>query len=113
MRDGTAPPSGEVLLTEKDEHGNTLGGVRSPDVDVPIATLSGNPPAGGTGSFWCFLFGSTTPFSADTLLALYPTHEDYVEKVKASAQRARQAGFLLPPEEQAMVAEAEAAAIPD
>lgn len=79
-----------------DEHGNTLGGVRSPDVDVPIAILSGNPPAGG----------------AD-LIELYPTHADYVTMVEASARAAREAGFLLEPEQQAMVEEARAAAVPE
>lgn len=117
LRDGTEPPRGEVLMTDargalaKDEHGNARGGIRSPDVDVPIATLSGEA-AGTGGDLFCFLFGSTTPFTPEKLMSLYPTHEDYVEKVRASAQKAREGGFLLPPEEQAMVDEADAAAIP-
>jgi len=118
LRDGTAPAIGAPLMTDdsdgplKDEHGNTMGGIRTPDVDVPISTLSGNP-AGTGGDFFCFLFGSSVPFEADKLAELYPTHEDYVAKVRDAAQAAREAGFLLEPEEQAMVAEAEAAPVPE
>jgi hypothetical protein len=119
MRSGTEPARVEPLRTDasgspvKDEHGNTLGGVRSPHVDVPIATHSGDPPPGGNDGGFRFLFGSTTPFTRQKLMTLYPTHEDYVAKVAASARRAREAGFLLEPEEQAMVAKAEAAPIPN
>jgi hypothetical protein len=117
LRDGTAPPTGELLMSDAsgapatDEHGNTLGGVRSPAVDVPIATLSGQPAA--SGDFVCFLFGHTVPFTADELTELYASHDDYVAKVTDAASAAREAGFLLEPEEQALVAEAEAAAIPE
>ena len=118
MTDGTAPVTGEPLMADAngapvlDEHGNTLGGVRTPDVDVPIATLSGEPPA-GSSEIICILFGSTTPFTPDKLLGLYPTHDDYVTKVTESAGAARDAKFLLEPEAQAMIAEAEAAPVPN
>jgi hypothetical protein len=119
MRDGTVPARGEVLQADssgkslRDVHGNALGGVRSPDVDVPTKTLSGDPPANNTGSFWCFLFGSTTPFTADVLKSLYSSHEDYVMKVKASASEVRAGGFLLEAEEQGFVTDAEGAHVPD
>jgi hypothetical protein len=118
LRDGTEPPRGEPLQTHEDgtpmtdEHGNTVGGVRTPDVDVPISTLSGAPAADYGGNFWCILFGHTTPFTTEQLTQLYPTHDDYVTKVKAAAQKARAAGFVLEPEEQAFVDRARAAAIP-
>jgi hypothetical protein len=116
LTNGAEPPPGEPLATgdsgvaQKDDHGNTLGGGRTPDVDVPIAELSGDPAAGG--DFICFLFGHTTPFTPEKLLELYPTHDDYVTKVRDAARQAREARYLLEPEEQAIVAEAEAAAIP-
>jgi len=94
-----------------DDHGNARGGVRSPDVDVPIATLSGEP-AGTGGDVWCFLFGSTTPFAPEKLSMLYPTHDDYVTKVKESASKLLDAGFLLDPEAKVVVAEADAAPVP-
>lgn len=119
MTDGTAPPKGDPLEADEsgnpvtDEHGNTLGGVRTPDVDVPIATLGSMPvSADGSIDILCSLFGHTTPFSSKELEALYPTHDDYVTKVTDSADAAREAGFLLEPEAQAMIAEAGAAPVP-
>jgi hypothetical protein len=114
IANGTAPPKAQPLTTTElgnpctDEHGNTLGGVRTPDVDVPIAKLSGQ----GSGDILCMLFGSTTPFTPEKLLELYPNHDDYVAKVTASANQAREAGFILAPEEQAIVEDAQAALIP-
>jgi hypothetical protein len=46
------------------------GGIRTPQVDVPIATFTGLP----SGSIFCLLFGTTTPFDAARLASLYPTH---------------------------------------
>ncbi|MDH5675386.1 MAG: alpha/beta hydrolase domain-containing protein [Myxococcales bacterium] len=115
--DGAAPAMGEVLMVDDsraaitDEHGNTLGGIRTPAVDVPIAIHSGNPPPGST-NLLCSLFGSTTPFAADKLAELYPSHQDYVDKVQAAAEAAVQAGFVLPPEAETFIAEAEAADVP-
>jgi hypothetical protein len=97
----------------RDQYGNALGGVRSPDVDVPIKTLSGDPPADSSGSFWCFLFGSTTPFTPEQLMSLYPTHDDYVTKVRESASQQQKAGFLLAPEGSGFVSDAEKAAVPN
>ena len=54
--DGT--PTGALVL---DGNGNALGGIRSPHLDVPVATLrgTGNSPAGGGGINFCALFGTT------------------------------------------------------
>ena len=115
--DGTEPPKAEVLATNEtgmpktDAHGNSLGGVRSPAVDVPISTLSG-APAGTSGDFFCFLFGSTTPFTPEKLKMLYPTHDAYVKQVESAAKKSREAGFLLEPEQQLIVEQAKAAKIP-
>ena len=76
----------------RDPHGNALGGIRTPQLDVPIATLSGE---GQSGTGFCFLFGSTRPFDAATLAALYPTHRAYVAKVSRATRRAVRAGVLL------------------
>jgi hypothetical protein len=61
-------------LNEWVKNGNTLGGVRSPHVDAPIATLGGtdNAGSGSLGQF-CRLFGSTVPFSTHVLAALTRT----------------------------------------
>jgi hypothetical protein len=81
-----APP--EIV---RDARGNALGGIRTPQVDVPIATLSG---LGQSGGGFCGLFGTTVPFDAATLAALYPTHDAYVKAIVRSARQASRAGFI-------------------
>jgi hypothetical protein len=65
---------------------------RTPQLDVPIATLSGQ---GQTGSIICALFGTTAPFDATTLASLYPDHGAYVSAFNKASRRAVRAGFLL------------------
>jgi hypothetical protein len=77
-----------------DRFGNALGGVRTPAVDAPTATLTGT---GDTGtSPLCFLLGTTTPLSTAQLTALYPLHSDYAAAVARSAASGVRQGFLLP-----------------
>ena len=76
------PPTAPYLQTTQaspvvfalDSNGNALGGVRSPQVDAPIAALGGI----GSGPTFCFLFGTTVPFSASQLASLYPSHWQFV-----------------------------------
>jgi hypothetical protein len=87
--------SGDSYVT--DQFGNALGGVRTPAVDAPVATLTGTGNAGSSGSsLLCFLLGTTTPLSASQLAALYPLHSDYVAAVARSAANGVREGFLLP-----------------
>lgn len=105
---------GDELAIARDEYGNALGGIRNPLVDVPVATISGDPAAGtsieditGEGGV-CTLFGSTTPFDQSTLVDLYGTADTYVDRFRASADAAVAAGFLLQPDADELIAEAEA-----
>ncbi len=103
VRDGTAPPRaprfelapGLPTTIKRDSHGNALGGIRTPLVDAPNATLRGDGNAGGD---FCQVFGRTVPLDAATLASLYPSHAEYVNKFDASADRAVKAGYLLAPE---------------
>jgi len=94
----------------RDADGNALGGIRMPAVAVPTKTLSGDYEPGK--SVICSLFGSQAPFSATKLKQMYPTHADYVAKVKKAAAAAEKAGFLLPADSDEIVTEAEAAPVP-
>lgn len=110
VRHGTPPPQAprlEVVPPRivRDSNGNALGGIRTPQMDVPIAALSGE---GQTGSIFCLLFGTTKPFDAATLAALYPDHNAYVSAFDASTDQAASAGFILPPDAQLMKAAAAA-----
>ena len=75
-----------------DAHGNVLGGIRTPAVDAPIATLSGRS-AGGTS--FCFLFGSTVPLTPAQLKSLYPNHGTFVSTWVKATKAAQKAGFLV------------------
>jgi hypothetical protein len=79
------------IAIARDEYGNARGGVRTPQLDVPIAAYSGG---GQAGSVFCILFGSMEPFDAATLAALYPTHRAYVSAFKKATRRAVHAGFI-------------------
>jgi hypothetical protein len=97
-----APPTAPYLqvtstspvVFAKDANGNTQGGVRSPQVDAPIAALGGvgNSPA------FCGLFGTTVPYPAEQLAALYKNHGQFVSQWDQAAQDAVKAGFLLLPD---------------
>jgi hypothetical protein len=97
---------GEAFVVDK--HGNVRGGVRTPQVDVPLATLSG---LGQTGAAFCRLFGTTIPFDDAKVASLYPSHAKYVAKVKRSGKAAVKKGVLLPADYDAIVAAAEASDI--
>ena len=102
VRTGTPPPTapplqvaGETIV--RDEHGNALGGVRTPAVDAPVAALSGE---GGA------LVGSTKPFDTATLEALYSSHDAYVDAVERAARAGVRGRFLLSRDADAIVNEA-------
>jgi hypothetical protein len=111
---GTVPPSAPRLevvdgAIQRDGDGIALGGIRTPDVDAPIAVNTGESTA---DSIICFLFGSSAPLPPERIAELYPTHDDYVAAVTTSADEALEAGFILPDDRDAFVDEAEAAPIP-
>ena len=117
VRAGTPPPTAPRLQVEgspptiaRDAHGNALGGIRTPQLDAPIATLRGD---GQSGSILCLLFGTTARFDAATLAALYPDHAAYVSAFNAAADQAVQAGFLVAADAELMKAAAASSDIGD
>ncbi|MCP2164472.1 alpha/beta hydrolase domain-containing protein [Goodfellowiella coeruleoviolacea] len=128
---GAAPASGRVLVPDLRDPstGLALGGIRLPDVAVPTRTLTGARSTSGSGVF-CGLYGARDPWNGDAdpwdrhnsgdpsdpaiprtaepvLSQLYPTHADYVTKVRAAAQESVAAGHLLPEDATAIVDAAE------
>jgi hypothetical protein len=93
-----------------DSHGNVLGGVRTPAVDAPDSTLSQVAASGS--SVLCTLFGSTTPFSPQTLQTIYGTKTNYVAKYTAALNRAIAARYLLPSERASLLALAQQVQFP-
>ncbi len=118
ITDGTPPPTAPPLHLSsqvppkiaRDDHGNALGGVRTPLVDVPAAALSGEAAAGA--SRICSLFGSTVPFDPDTLVALYGDQRGYLAAYERSLDEAIGAGFLLASDRAELLAAAATRAVP-
>jgi len=91
MLKGIAPPRAPVIEMAGeypdvdfvlDEFGNHIGGVRSPYVDVPIASFSDD--------------GSVVMFSREKRNELYGSKENYVRKVAQAAQRMVKERWILP-----------------
>jgi hypothetical protein len=100
---GRPPPTAEPLQVVdgaivRDEHGNALGGVRTPPLDVPAATHTGE----GTP------LGSSTPFTTDQLGALYGNRDAYLAAYRAATDAAVEAGFILAADAAEVNADAEA-----
>jgi hypothetical protein len=110
------PPSAPPIESTTDQYGNVKGGMRLPDLDVPIATYTKSNTAKGfldiLSAFACGLSGSVVRFTPDRLMQMYPTHDDYVQKYKQAADKAVAAGFMLAADRDIAVAEAMKAAIP-
>ncbi|HEX9712757.1 MAG TPA: alpha/beta hydrolase domain-containing protein, partial [Actinomycetota bacterium] len=81
----------------RDQHGNALGGIRLPPIDVPAARYV---------STSCGLGGITVPFTEAELLALYPTHDAYYQPMVARTADAVEAGYLLPEDSADLLARA-------
>jgi hypothetical protein len=71
----------------KDADGNTLGGIRLPPIDVPVATYL---------STACALGGLTLPFTDLQLQQRYGTHAEYHRQMAARSDAAVRDGWLLP-----------------
>jgi hypothetical protein len=115
VRDGIAPPVAPRLTAVagprlvRDGHGNALGGIRTPIVDVPVAEVSGDNDA---STRFELLFGRTVPFDAGTLRALYPSREAYLDAFRQSAADVVAAGFVLADDEEDLLAMADPSGIP-
>jgi Alpha/beta hydrolase domain len=100
VRTGVAPRSAPrlevasrapVVVFRRDRDGNVIGGVRSPQVDAPIATITGDQ---NSGSSFCSLFGTTTPFTVARVRQLYPTNAAFADAWAEAATRAKNHGWL-------------------
>lgn len=106
------PP--QNLLIDRDEDGNTLtdkfdngvGGLRSPYIDVPIATYHPNAIADpsqinqSVGN----VNGSMAYFDKETLEKLYESKEDYLNKFEASVRSQEADGWLIVEDAERMIA---------
>jgi Alpha/beta hydrolase domain len=95
-----APNAPRIMLSEADptqlvldENGLARGGVRTPWVDVPLATTSG---VCSEDSLMATLFGSGELFDTDTLRRLYPGGSaDYLVRFAQALDQAITSGFVV------------------
>jgi hypothetical protein len=112
--DGTVPPpsprievdgldgDGELTIV-RDDLGIAVGGVRTPPVDAPIRVLSGDPSGEDEG--FCFLFGQTLPLEPALLVERYGDLAGYETELRASADAAVEAGWLIREDADDIIAE--------
>ena len=107
-----------MLVSAVDQDGNELGGIRLPDLTVPLATHTGwnlrHPDTGGADQILGIL-GSTIPLpvnhtqrqaSGDPRLSLeerYSSLEDYLLQVRQAAHTLIEEGYLLADELELLV----------
>jgi hypothetical protein len=95
--------AGDPPEVVRDEHGIAKGGIRLPQAEVPLAQNSAIPLS---NDIFAFLGGSCHPFTKEKVHALYGSKEDFLAKFEAAAQRAVEAGVLMPRDVPGLVAEA-------
>jgi hypothetical protein len=97
----SAPPlevDGETLVL--DERGIARGGVRTPAVDAPADVQSGFAAPGGAPI--CWIFGRTLRLAAPA----YASPEEYLAAYERATDAAIAAGFVLPEDREAVLADA-------
>jgi hypothetical protein len=118
VRYGVAPPAGPPLdvlssspsvVLNRDAHGNALGGVRSPHVDVPVATLDSE----NGGPSFCRLFGRTTPLTVGQINGLYTDKADFMTQWVNAINSSVANGFMRPADAPPLEAAADAWAFPN
>lgn len=89
-------PDGSVM---RDENGLAVGGLRHPFVQVPVAYNSGDG---------CPLWGTFKSWPAAKIISMYPTHTDYVSRVRSWAEFEVASGWLLAEDAADVTAKAQA-----
>lgn len=114
---GVPPVSSEPIRIDadgktivRDADGIAVGGIRTPSVEVPIAALSGDAPAGSDRM--CRLFGSSLPFDPGVLVARYGTQRGYLRRFSTALDEAIKAGWVRPADRTAYFAETHAVDFP-
>jgi hypothetical protein len=116
--DGPCGGAAEALPLQRDQHGNAVGGVRTPFVDVPVAsyfphsTIAGGGasagPPGGRMIDRGDIMGCMTRFPTEKLRSLYDSPEEYRQRFAAALDEVIQGGFIDAADRDALVRQASA-----
>jgi hypothetical protein len=93
---------GNPPAVARDDNGIAIGGIRLPQVVVPLAAnsaLPGNNPMGMLG-------GSCEPFPPEKIRAMYGNLENYLSEFERAARAAEKSGVIVPSAVEALTAEA-------
>lgn len=96
------PPRGQRLQQDgsgemvRDEHGNVIGGIRSPWVDVPTAKIIASPTLVAGDPHSRAHRGIQENFSRQKLRQLYKTRENYLRKFNSSIDQVVFDGWITP-----------------
>jgi hypothetical protein len=100
LLDGTPPPAqpliafdGDPAQIRRDEHGIARGGIRLPQVEVP---LGHNSALQQSPDLFARLVGYHQSFPEETIHALYGTREQYLARYGEAVRGAEAAGVVLP-----------------
>lgn len=127
VRDRVPPPRGKPIATRngqilRDEFDNALGGVRLPELDLPIASYAPTNvvdeaaippllrPALPLLNLFCNLTGSVFAFDEARLAELYPSHARYAARYRQRLRLLIARRFLLPADAEKLEAALEAPA---
>ena len=114
----TGPALAEGRGLTRDADGNVTGGVRTPWIEAPLASYTPHSTpveTGESGAAWspmsnpamaARLVGAMTTLPADAIAARYDDAEDYVRRFGAATRELQEAGLLLAPDADELVASA-------
>lgn len=127
--EGVPPPKAPRLMrTERgfvkdDDIGHAEGGLRLPDLDLPVQRYGmfgfshGNFPSWpwtGWNSFACMASGTAMPLDAALLRARYPDGKvGYVKAYRQAADKLVKDGFLRPADHELLIRQAERVGLPE
>jgi Alpha/beta hydrolase domain len=117
LAEGQAPPSFPRIVVDpgapprirRDSHGNAIGGIRLPELEVPVAEYRGMAIGTGRGP----LFGSARPFPDDELRALYPSRQLFDDRWQRAVDTLVSSQAIRPEDAAAMRARAGLVTLPE
>jgi hypothetical protein len=91
-------PPFTMLLPQVDADGNDIGGLKTPQVAVPLAVHTGwnlrNPSIGAPEELFS-MTGSYFPFSREVIISRYGDRAAYLARVRAAAQKLAAGRYVL------------------